>query len=42
MSDPRAGDERRRILTFWWMLELFSPQSVPALTKRRRARPIGR
>ena len=30
MSNPGAEDERLRILAFWWMLELFSPQSIPA------------
>jgi hypothetical protein len=41
MSDPLAGNESVRILTFWWMLELFSPQPVPALT-RRATRPSDR
>ncbi|MDY0911310.1 AAA family ATPase [Rathayibacter festucae] len=30
-----SGDEeRQRILRFWWLLELFSPQSVPRPTPR--------
>lgn len=32
MVSHEAGDERSRILAYWWMLELFSPQSVPSLT----------
>lgn len=29
-----SDDEQQRILRFWWMLELFSPQGVPRLTPR--------
>lgn len=32
MSAPPQLDERQRILRYWWMLELFSPQPVPKPT----------
>lgn len=38
MGTKTATDERQRILQYWAMLELFSPQSVPKLT-RRSTRP---
>lgn len=34
MSANRVESEHQRILSFWWMLELFSPQGVPKLTTR--------
>lgn len=34
MSVPGAIDDQQRILRYWWMLELFSPQQVPKQTPR--------
>ena len=30
------SSHRLRVLEYWWMLELFAPQKVPATTRRRR------
>ncbi len=35
----RVADEQLRILKFWWMLELFSPQPIPKPTPRSTRSP---
>lgn len=34
MCSQQMISEEHRILSYWWMLELFNPQSVPKLTSR--------
>lgn len=34
MHVPRSGDDQDRILKYWWLLELLSPQQVPKPTPR--------
>ncbi|MGG7466582.1 DEAD/DEAH box helicase [Plantibacter sp. YIM 135347] len=41
MSHASTVDEQQRILRYWWMLELFSPQPVPTPTPRA-VRPADR
>ncbi|HEY5879509.1 MAG TPA: ATP-binding protein [Nakamurella sp.] len=41
MTQDPATDERGRILAYWWVVELFSPQSIPKPT-RRAIRPDDR
>src|SRR5699024_5570754 len=41
MNDSQQQAQRQSILSFWWMLELFSPQQIPKLT-RRSSSPVDR